>query len=97
MLDRFPEERDASSGLQVGERLGRVERLLETLLAKISAHEEEEEANKILTPESLGHDILGETRTVEVHATTDSSPYLQLFDNNMVCKVAVVYIPRAQN
>jgi hypothetical protein len=39
--------------------LGRVEKLLETLVAKISAYEEDEKSQKILTPESIGgNDVL---------------------------------------
>lgn len=82
---RFPEERDSSGGLQVGERLGRVERLLETLVAKISSYEEEETAqNNILTPESMVLSPHDSHPSAEVHAVADNSPYLSLFDNGVV-------------
>lgn len=81
---RFPEERDSSGGLQVGERLGRVERLLETLVAKISQYEEEEPQNNILTPESIVLTPNDSHPSNEIHAVADSSPYLALFDNTVV-------------
>ncbi|KAL2071562.1 hypothetical protein VTL71DRAFT_12797 [Oculimacula yallundae] len=59
LSQEYPEERDLSSnGNQVGERLGRMEALLETLVAKIAAYEEEDEAQKMMTPESMGNDVL---------------------------------------
>ncbi|KAH9217426.1 hypothetical protein DL95DRAFT_105932, partial [Leptodontidium sp. 2 PMI_412] len=81
LSQEFPDERDTSSGLQVGERLGRVERLLETLVAKGSAYEEETLQDNILTQESM---VLSPHPAGEVHASTDSSPYLSLFDNTVV-------------
>ena len=81
---RFPEERDSSGTLQVGERLGRVERLLETLVSKISSYEEEENAHKILTPESIGNDVLGGDTTLDLRPVTEVSPYIGLFTNSVV-------------
>jgi hypothetical protein len=81
LSQEYPEERDPSNGTQVGERLGRVELLLETLVAKISAYEEEEKSQKILTPESVGNDVLSPFSTT---AVAETSPYLSLFDNTVV-------------
>lgn len=58
-----------------------MERLLETLVAKGSAYEEETLQDNILTQESM---VLSPHPAGEVHASTDSSPYLSLFDNTVV-------------
>lgn len=80
----YPEERDTSSGGQVGERLGRVERLLETLVAKIDSFEEDENVHKIMTPESsIGNDVLT-PYTTNASANPDNSPFLSLFENSVV-------------
>lgn len=77
LSQEYPEERDASSGGQVGERLGRVERLLETLVSKIESYEEDEKVAKIMTPES---DVLtpyttGASANPNV---TENAPFLSL-------------------
>lgn len=61
-----------------------MERLLETLVSKISAYEEEENAHKILTPESIGNDVLGGETTVDIRPVTEASPYIGLFSNTVV-------------
>jgi hypothetical protein len=89
LSQEYPEERDTSTGNQVGERLGRVERLLETLVSKIESFEDEENVHKIMTPESVGNDVLTPYTTnasanpnVEV---PDNAPFLSLFENSVVC------------
>ena len=87
LSQEYPEERDTSSGGQVGERLGRVERLLETLVAKIDSFEEEENVNKIMTPESVGNDVLTPytTNASANPNVSDNAPLLSLFENSVVC------------
>ncbi|CZS96070.1 uncharacterized protein RAG0_05527 [Rhynchosporium agropyri] len=81
LSQEYPEERDLSSnGNQVGERLGRMEMLLETLVAKISAYEDEEEAQKMMTPESIGNDVLTPFTTSGSDPST-STPLISIFDN----------------
>jgi hypothetical protein len=86
LSQEYPEERDASSGGQVGERLGRVERLLETLVAKVESYEEDENVQKIMTPESVGNDVLTPyTTNASVNPNVaDNSPFISLFDNSVV-------------
>jgi hypothetical protein len=86
LSQEYPEERsEISNGTQVGERLGRVERLLETLVEKISAYEEEENSQKIMTPESMSNDILTPSMTnISGVSVQDSAPFLSLFDNSVV-------------
>ncbi|KAH6714327.1 hypothetical protein BKA61DRAFT_481716, partial [Leptodontidium sp. MPI-SDFR-AT-0119] len=82
LSQEFSEERDTSSGLQVREQLRRVKRLLETLVANVSAYEEKKTSyNNVLTPESM---VLGPHPPAEVHTSTDSSQYLSLFGNKAV-------------
>jgi hypothetical protein len=85
LSQEYPEEREASSGNQLGERLGRVEQLLETLVAKITAYEQEENTQKVaLTPDSLGNDVLTPFSSNGGSAIQDKSPFLSLFDNTVV-------------
>lgn len=86
LSQEYPEERDTSSGGQVGERLGRVERLLETLVSKIESYEEEENVHKIMTPESVGNDVLTPyTTTASANPNVvDNAPFISLFDNSVV-------------
>lgn len=57
-----------------------MEALLETLLAKVSAYEEEEEAQKMMTPESIGNDVLTPFATSGSDATSNT-PIITLFDS----------------
>lgn len=86
LSQEYPEERDTPSGNQVGERLGRVERLLETLVSKIEAFEEEENVHKIMTPESVGNDVLTPytTNASANPNVAENAPFLSLFDNSVV-------------
>ncbi|KAG4436746.1 hypothetical protein IFR05_007764 [Cadophora sp. M221] len=81
LSQEYPEEREPSNnGNQVGERLGRMEAMLETLVAKISAYEEEEEAQKMMTPESIGNDVLTPFATSGSDPSS-STPILTIFDS----------------
>ncbi len=86
LSQEYPEERETSSGTQVGERLGRVEQLLETLVAKITAYEQEDEAQKMMTPESIGSDVLTPFTSAGSAQpyTTDNAPFLSIFDSPVV-------------
>jgi hypothetical protein len=86
LSQEYPEERDTSTGNQVGERLGRVERLLETLVSKIESFEEEENVHKIMTPESVGNDVLTPftTNASANPNVADNAPFLSLFENSVV-------------
>ncbi len=81
----YPEDQDTSKGTQVGERLGRVEQLLEKLVAKISAYEDEQKSQQAMTPDSIGNDVLTPF-AVNVEATShqDGTQFLPLFDNTAV-------------
>ncbi|KAE8452751.1 hypothetical protein EG329_013023 [Mollisiaceae sp. DMI_Dod_QoI] len=84
---QYPEERDPSSGIQVGERLGRIEQVLEKLVAKIEQYEEEENsAQKIMTPDSSNNnDVLTPYATDgNSNAQADNAPFMQLFDNPLL-------------
>ncbi|RDL38985.1 Zn2 DNA-binding protein [Venustampulla echinocandica] len=86
LSQEYPEEREPSSNAQVGERLGRVEHLLEKLIAKISAYEEEEKAQQdihkdILTPESISSDVLTPHPSNTASGVQDVTPFMTLFDN----------------
>ena len=62
-----------------------MERLLETLVEKISAYEEEENSQKIMTPESMSNDILTPSMTnISGASVQDNAPFLSLFDNSVV-------------
>ena len=75
LSQEFPEEHDPSSGANVGERLGRVEVLLEKIVAKMSRYEEDEQSTQIQTPESMGSiDIM----------TPFTATITGLFDNDIV-------------
>ncbi|KAJ8062282.1 hypothetical protein OCU04_008829 [Sclerotinia nivalis] len=83
----YPEEHDSSGGPQIGERLGRIELILDRLMAKMDHYEEQENATKIHTPESMGTgDVLtpfpNTTSTGYDSATT--VPILSLFDNSVL-------------
>ncbi|KAF4626677.1 hypothetical protein G7Y89_g11477 [Cudoniella acicularis] len=85
LSQEYPEEREPSSNTQIGERLGRVERLLEKLIDKISAYEEDERAQKdMLTPESLGGDVLTPYASNTGSGTQDTTPFMSLFDNSVI-------------
>ena len=89
LSQEYPEEHDPSSTPNVGERLGRVEQLLEKLVAKITAYEEEENAQKIQTPESMGNDVLTPYSSNANSNMKDSVPILSLFDNDVVSQCHV--------
>ncbi|KAG9235121.1 hypothetical protein BJ875DRAFT_459841 [Amylocarpus encephaloides] len=83
LSQEYPEEREPGHNNQVGERLGRVESLLETLLAKISAYEDDEKAQTdILTPESIpANDILTPHDAQIPLGVQDATPFMSLFDH----------------
>jgi hypothetical protein len=86
----YPEDREPSSNTQVGERLGRVEHLLETLIAKINAYEDDEKAQKeILTPESLtmSNEILTPHSSNAPANIENTTPFMSLFDNSVLGRV----------
>lgn len=86
MSQEYPEEHDAPGSHQVGERLGRVELLLEKLVAKITQYEEEEENAKIATPQSMGcnNDVLSTfSLNVESHSS-ETAPIIAFFDSELV-------------
>jgi hypothetical protein len=87
LSQEYPEEREPSGNNQMGERLGRVERLLETLVAKISEYEQDDKVQKdILTPESISNDDLTtfNSNTSGVSVSQDTTPFMSLFDNHLV-------------
>jgi len=61
---------------------------LETIIAKITSFEEEEQAQKILTPESSNNDILtpfpSNVTLPNTNALAENAPFLSLFDNSVV-------------
>jgi hypothetical protein len=60
--------------------------LLEKLVAKIESYEEEENAQKINTPESMGgNDVLTPYAT-NIGSTSSDAPILSLFDNELVSR-----------
>lgn len=68
----------------MGERLGRVERLLETLVAKVTQYEEEDKVQQdILTPESMGTEDLT-PYTAASSGVSQETPFMSLFDNSVV-------------
>jgi hypothetical protein len=83
LSQEYPEEHDAPGSTQIGERLGRVELLLEKLVSKISQYEEEENAAKIATPESMGNSDVLSPYTSNTANPNDTAPILSLFDNEM--------------
>jgi hypothetical protein len=83
LSQEYPEEYYSSSSPNVGERLGRVEQLLEKLVEKITAFEEVENAHKIQTPESMG-DVLTPYSSNATSNIQDAIPILSLFDNEVV-------------
>ncbi|TVY29684.1 Transcription factor [Lachnellula hyalina] len=84
LSQEYPEEREPSSNTQMGERLGRVERLLETLVAKVTQYEEEDKVQQdILTPESMGTEDLT-PYTSASSGVSQETPFMTLFDNNVL-------------
>ncbi|KAM3074304.1 hypothetical protein ACMFMF_006320 [Clarireedia jacksonii] len=84
LSQEYPEEHDSSAGTQVGERLGRLEVMLEKVLSKMEAYEEEDNAQKIHTPESMGSgDVLtsSSSKTSNPYGNTPIAPIISLFDN----------------
>ncbi|KAA8564820.1 hypothetical protein EYC84_010591 [Monilinia fructicola] len=80
----YPEEHDSSGGPQIGERLGRIELVLEKLMTKMEQYEEEDNATKIHTPESMGTgDLLTPfaNNTSNRYESATTVPILSLFDN----------------
>jgi len=75
LSQEFPEEHDPSAGANVGERLGRVELLLEKIVSKMSRYEEEDQCAQIQTPESIGSNDVFTPFTASVTG---------LFDNNEI-------------
>jgi hypothetical protein len=63
-----------------------VERLLETLVSKIEAFEDEDNIQKIMTPESVANDVLTPyPKNVSADPNvTENSPFLSLVDNSVV-------------
>lgn len=83
----YPEEHDSSGGPQIGERLGRIELVLEKLMTKMEQYEEEDNATKIHTPESMGTgDLLTPfaNNTSNRYESATTVPILSLFDNPVV-------------
>ena len=60
-----------------------MEILLETLLSKISAYEDEEEAQKMMTPESIGNDVLTPFAT-SGSDPSNGTPLITIYDSPMV-------------
>ncbi|RDW81980.1 hypothetical protein BP6252_03092 [Coleophoma cylindrospora] len=77
----YPEEYDQPSGAQLGERLGRVEMLLEKLLEKVNQYESEKGA--LPTPESTANDVLT-PYSGSGPTGFDSAPIMSLFDNVVI-------------
>ncbi|KAM0131448.1 hypothetical protein ACHAO1_007359 [Botrytis cinerea] len=80
----YPEEHDSSGGPQIGERLGRIELVLDKLMSKMEQYEEQDNATKIHTPESMGTgDVLAPfTNTASNgYDSATAVPILSLFDN----------------
>ena len=86
LSQEYPEEREPSNNTQIGERLGRVEMLLETLVNKITAYEADEKADKeMMTPQSmLNGDVLTPHPSNAPNSTQEATPYMSLFDNPVV-------------
>ncbi|KAM0148066.1 hypothetical protein ACHAPG_010231 [Botrytis cinerea] len=80
----YPEEHDSSGGPQIGERLGRIELVLDKLMSKMDQYEEQDNATKIHTPESMGTgDVLAPftNTTSNGYDSATAVPILSLFDN----------------
>lgn len=93
LSQEYPEERDPSSGTQVGERLGRIEQVLEKLVAKIEQYEEEDNpAQKILTPDSLSNNDVPTPVAVNSYTQSESAPFRQLFESSMVSNDPLINI-----
>ncbi|TGO37704.1 hypothetical protein BHYA_0091g00380 [Botrytis hyacinthi] len=83
----YPEEHDSSGGPQLGERLGRIEHVLDRLMSKMEQYEEQDNATKIHTPESMGTGDVLATFANTVSNGYDSAttvPILSLFDNPVI-------------
>jgi hypothetical protein len=81
LSQEYPEELDSGGGTHIGERLGRVELLLEKLMAKISQHDEEDSAAKIRTPQSI---IENNELPPYPAPSNDITSILSLYENPMV-------------
>ncbi|RAL61369.1 hypothetical protein DID88_009503 [Monilinia fructigena] len=84
LSQEYPEEHDSSGGPQIGERLGRIELILDKLMTKMEQYEEEDNATKIHTPESMGTgDLLTPfaNNTSNRYESATTVPILSLFDN----------------
>ncbi|KAF7925205.1 hypothetical protein BELL_0270g00040 [Botrytis elliptica] len=80
----YPEEHDSSGGPQLGERLGRIELALDKLMSKMEQYEEQDNATKIHTPESMGTgDVLAPfaNNASNGYDSATTVPILSLFDN----------------
>lgn len=87
LSQEYPEEHDSSGGPQLGERLGRIELMLDKLMTKMEQYEEEDNATKIHTPESMGTgDVLTPfpNTTSNGYENATAVPILSLFDNPVV-------------
>lgn len=86
LSQEYPEERDPSSGTNVGERLGRIESVLEKLVSKIEQYEEEENsAHKMLTPDSSSNNDVFTPFSTNVNSNAnDNAPLMRLFDNTLM-------------
>ncbi|QSZ33007.1 hypothetical protein DSL72_002592 [Monilinia vaccinii-corymbosi] len=84
LSQEYPEEHDPSGSPQIGERLGRIELMLDKLMTKMEQYEEEDDATKIHTPESMGTgDVLAPfaNTTSSGYESNTVVPILSLFDN----------------
>lgn len=93
----YPEEHDSSGGPQIGERLGRIELVLDKLMSKMEQYEEQDNATKIHTPESMGTgDVLAPftNTTSNGYDSATAVPILSLFDNPVVSrsKSHIIYL-----
>lgn len=85
LSQEHPEGYESASSTQVKERLGRVELLLEKLVAKVMPCEAEGNAAKIATPESIScYDVLSPYKSSATLHSAETAPILSLFDNDMV-------------
>ena len=87
LSQEYPEEQDPSGGTNVGERLGRVELLLEKIVLKMSQYEEEEQSTQIHTPESMTGNDLFTPFTAGVTGLFDSNEIVSIFftsENNFI-------------
>ncbi|KAH8599298.1 hypothetical protein B0O99DRAFT_504454, partial [Bisporella sp. PMI_857] len=88
LSQEYPEQHDTSGVPNIGERLGRVELLLEKLVSKITQFEEEEKAAQIATPESIGsNDVLtpftANATIANIASIPEEGPILSSYDDQM--------------